>query len=60
MNKRYYKAELLIEDTFEDEELDENGNAEMPTSEIAKFLDDALPYGFKIVKKSMMKVENLT
>ena len=57
MNKRYYKAELLIEDTFEDSELEEK--SEMSTAEIAELLDNSLPYGFKIVKKSVMKVENV-
>lgn len=57
MNKRYYKAELLIEDTFEDEEL--NGNEEMSTAEILEFITSDLPFGFKVIKKSVMKVENV-
>lgn len=55
MNKaRFYKAELLIKDTFEDNELGEE--SEISTSEIAEFLTNELPFGFKIVKKSVKKL----
>ena len=56
MTKRYYKAELLLEDSIDDKDENELGNGEMSTSEIAEILVVDLPYGFKALKKVVIKI----
>jgi hypothetical protein len=50
---RYYGVNLLIIDTFEDQEID----SELSTSEISGFIEKDLPFGLKIVKEEVRKLD---
>ena len=52
-NIRYYRVNLLIADDFEDQELE---SSELSTAEIAEFLTEKLPFGLKIIKKEIRKI----